>query len=84
MLKFYIAVAQHREEKDYFGFSRFKGSCCTASCITRLTRQLSHVIKGDEIGCFRVEWKALQVETIPSNWYETGKFSFMVLCFLFF
>ena len=55
----------------------------TLKAITRFARQLLHVIKGDEIACLRDEWKALQGEAILSNWYETGKFFFTCLCFLF-
>ena len=46
----------------------------TLNSITRLARQLPHIIKGDGIACLCDEWKALQNEPIPSNWYETGKF----------
>ena len=55
----------------------------TLKAFTRFARQLLHVIKRDEIACLRDEWKALQGETVLSNWYETGKFYFTCLCFLF-
>ena len=55
----------------------------TLKAITWLVGQLPHVIKGDEIACLPYEWKVLQRESKPSNWYETGKFSFMFLCLFF-
>ena len=93
MLKIYIAAAQHLQKKLPFDSQNLKDLVAlhpqsrqakfTLKAITWLARQLPHVSKGDEITCRRDEWKALQREPIPSNWYETGKFSFMFLCFLF-
>ena len=83
MLNFYIAVAQHGAEKASFGFSKFKGSCCTASCITRLTRQLSHVIKGDEIACFRVEWELSKLNQYLQIGMKQVKFPLWFYVFFF-
>ena len=94
MVNFYIAAAQHLEKKLHFDSQNLKDLSAlhpqskqpqfTLKTITRLVRQLPHVIKGDEFACICGEWKAPQGEPIPSNWYETGKFSFIFLCFLFF
>ena len=66
-------VALHRQSRQ----AKF-----ILKAITQLGRQFPHVIKGDKIECLCDEWEALQGEPITSNWYETGKFSFMFLCFL--
>ena len=94
MLNFYIVAAQHLEKKLPLDSQNLKDlvalhlqsrqSRVTLKAITRLARQLPHVIKGDEIACICDELKALQVEPIPLNWYEAGKFSFIFLCFFFF
>ena len=94
MLNFYIAAAQHLQKKLPLDSQNLKDLVAlhpqsrqpkfTLKAITRLARQLPHVTKGDEIACIHDEWKALQGEPIPSNWCETGKFSFMFLRFLFF
>ena len=89
LLNFSIAAAQHLQKKLALDSQNFKDLVAlhlqsrqakfTLTAITRLARQLPHVIKGDEIASLRDEWKALQCEPIPPNWYETGKFSFMFL-----
>ena len=94
MLNFYITAAQHLQEKLPLDSQNLKDLVAlhpqsrqpkfALKAITGLARQLLHVIKGDEIACIRAEWKALQSEPVSSNWYETGKFSFIFLCFLFF
>ena len=94
LLNFYIATAQHLQKKLPLDSQNLKDLAAlhpqsrqakfTLKAITRLARQLPHLIKGDEIACLRDEWKALQGEPIPSNWYETGKFFFMFLFSFFF
>ena len=89
LLNFSIAAAQHLQKKLALDSQNFKDLVAlhlqsrqakfTLTVITRLARQLPHVIKGDEIASLRDEWKALQCEPIPPNWYETGKFAFMFL-----
>ena len=86
-VKFCIAAAQHLQKKLPLDSQNLKDlvvlhpqsrqSKFTLKPITWLARQLSYVIKGDEIACVRDEWKALQGEPIPSNWFEKGKFSFI-------
>ena len=94
MLNFYIPAAQHLQEKLPLDSQNLKDFVAlppqsrqakfTLKAIARLGRQLPHAIIGDEIACLCDDWKALQSEPIPSNWYEAGKFSFMFLCFLVF
>ena len=89
LLNSYIAAAQHLQKKLALDSQNFKDPVAlhvqsrqakfTLTAITLLARQFPYVIKGDEIASLRDEWKALQCEPIPSNWYETGKFSFMFL-----
>ena len=89
LLNFYIAAAQHLQKKLALDSQNFKDLVAlhlqsrqakfTLTAIALLARQFPYVIKGDEIASLRDECKALQCEPIPSNWYETGKFSFMFL-----
>ena len=93
MLNFYIAAAQYLQKKLPLDSQNLKDLVALHpqsrqakfifKAITQLARQLPHVIKGDEIASLRDEWKAVQGEPILSNWYKTGKFSLMFLCFLF-
>ena len=94
MLNFYIAAAQHLQKKLPLDSQNLKDLVAlhpqsrqpkfALRTITRLSRQLPHIIKVDKIVCIRDEWKALQGEPMPLNWYKTGKSSFIFLCFLFF
>ena len=89
LLNSYIAAAQHLQKKLALDSQNFKDLVAlhlqsrqakfTLTAIALLARQFPYVIKGDEIASLRDECKALQCEPIPSNWYETGKFSFMFL-----
>ena len=93
MVNFHIAAAQHLQKKLPLDAQKLKDLVAlypqsrqakfTLKAITWLPRQLPHIIKGDEIACLHDAWKAVQGETIPSYRYETIKFSFMFLCFLF-
>ena len=84
MLNFYIAVTQYFQKKLPLNSQNLRDLVAlhpksrqakfTVRAITRLARQLPHVIKEEEITSLRDEWKALQGEPVPSNWYETGRF----------